>query len=101
MNNERLERALRAGPPFAARYVPLPLQLGESRTRRMPTLKTALVAIALLLLALGASVLAAGLLWTKPPITSECTTPVGEADAVDATAPSLAPSERGWDFGPT
>jgi hypothetical protein len=71
MNEQRLARALREGPPFATHYVARPLRLTHElgrRTSRAPRRAVLLLAVAALLLAaLGALAIAGGsVLWPKP-----------------------------------
>jgi hypothetical protein len=90
MNELRLERALRRGPPFATHYVARPLPLIDSRRQHvLPTARRAamlLVTAALILAALAALAIAAGFLRPLPPAPSPKPTPlVGYAacDQVD------------------
>jgi hypothetical protein len=80
MNELRIERALRQGPPFATHYVARPLPLMDSRRQHvLPTARRAamlLVTVALILAALAALAIAAGFLRRLPPAPSPKPTPL-------------------------
>jgi hypothetical protein len=80
MNELRMERALRQGPPFTTHYVARPLPLMDSRRQHvLPTARRAamlLVTAVLILAALAALAIAAGFMRRLPPAPSPKPTPL-------------------------
>lgn len=103
MNEQRVERALRAGPPFASSYQPVPLRLepgivlAGSPPRRIVLLAAVGLVIAsiVVLFTLGAQLI------TRPDTSlGPCPRTFDEADAVDTSGPGLTQAERAWPAQP-
>lgn len=96
MNELRIERALRGGPPFATQYqaVSLPLDLKEGS--RMPTTRRlVLVGLVALLAIAGALVAISGMFPNVPPLAG-CPTARNEADAIDTFVEGIPAEVRAW-----
>ena len=94
MDNQRLERALRSGPPFSTSYVAPPLPFDHATApRAIGRRALAVVLVALLVLAAlaGLALLAGSLVPSRL-----CPATLNEADAVDTFAPGLSQAQRSW-----
>jgi hypothetical protein len=103
MNELRLQRALRRGPPFATHYVARPLPLREdlgrrasSATRRVTLL---LVVVAVMLAAAALAIAGGSVLWPKPSVSPQ-PTPSAQAAPLTGFASCDPTGDINSRFGP-
>ena len=99
MNEQRIERALSGGPPFATAYHPVTIRLEPQVDRASPRRRQLLllVGVGLLVASLAMGALAIGAFLTaRQDSLGQCPRAFDEADAIDTFAPGLTQAQRAW-----